>query len=127
MRGAFTQRPDYTPFKAVPNRTSLTDGLKTPPSCGVDTPAAQDPKAAAVPAAKVPADMQQLAAEWDSWKSKQRLTGPHAVPDFANPAQMNHFTWYQTHNWSTPYPGEKKIYAPNDVPGAYIPSSESDG
>ncbi|MGW5432894.1 alkaline phosphatase family protein [Streptomyces sp. NPDC004059] len=127
MRGAFTQRPDYTPFKAVPNRTSLTDGLKTPPSCGVDTPAAQDPKAAAVPAAKVPADMQKLAAEWDSWKSKQRLTGPHAVPDFANPAQMNHFTWYQTHNWSTPYPGEKKIYAPNDVPGAYIPSSESDG
>ncbi|MEV6053673.1 alkaline phosphatase family protein [Streptomyces sp. NPDC052107] len=127
MRGAFTQRPDYTPFKAVPNRTSLTDGLKTPPSCGVDTPAAQDPKAAAVPAAKVPADMQKLAAEWDSWKSKQRLTGSHAVPDFANPAQMNHFTWYQTHNWSTPYPGEKKIYAPNDVPGAYIPSSESDG
>ncbi|MFI6355274.1 alkaline phosphatase family protein [Streptomyces sp. NPDC050743] len=127
MRGAFTQRPDYTPFKAVPNRTSLTDGLKTPPSCGVDTPAAQDPKAAAVPAAKVPADMQKLAAEWDSWKSKQRLTGSHAVPDFANPAQMNHLTWYQTHNWSTPYPGEKKIYAPNDVPGAYIPSSESDG
>ncbi|MEU9476026.1 alkaline phosphatase family protein [Streptomyces sp. NPDC048191] len=127
MRGAFTQRPDDTPFTAVPNRTSLTDGLKTPPSCGVDTPAPQDPKAAAVPAAKVPADMRKLAGEWDAWKSKQHLTGSHAIPDFANPAQMNHFTWYQTHNWKTPYPGEKKIYAPNDVPGAYIPSSESDG
>ncbi|MEV6115219.1 bifunctional YncE family protein/alkaline phosphatase family protein [Streptomyces sp. NPDC052109] len=127
MRGAFSSHPDDTPFTAVPNRTSLTDGLKTPPTCGVDTPAPQDPKAAAVPAAKVPADMQKLAAEWDAWKSKQHLTGSHAVPDFANPAQMNHFTWYQTHNWKTPYPGEKKIYAPNDVPGAYIPSSESDG
>ncbi|MYS88642.1 MULTISPECIES: bifunctional YncE family protein/alkaline phosphatase family protein [Streptomyces] len=127
MQGAFTGHPDYTPFTALPNRTSLTDGLKTPPSCGLDTPAAQDPEAAAVPSAKVPADKKSLAAEWDAWKSKQHLTGTHAIPDYANPAQMNHLTWYQTHNWTRPYPGEKKIYAPNDVPGAYIPSVESDG
>jgi YVTN family beta-propeller protein len=127
MRGAFTQHPNYTPFKALPNRTSLTAGLSTPPACGVDTPAPQDPSAAAVPSAKVPADKQTVAAKWETWKSKQRLTGPGAVPDFANPAQMNHFTWYQTHNWTKPYPGEDKIFAPQDVPGAYIPSSESDG
>jgi hypothetical protein len=76
---------------------------------------------------KVPADKQELVAKWEKWKSHQRLTGIHAVPDFANPEQMNHFTWYETHNWSKPYPGEHKIYAPDDVPGAYIPSSESDG
>ncbi|MDH6622547.1 YVTN family beta-propeller protein [Streptomyces sp. LBL] len=127
MRGAFTPRPVYTPFKALPNRIPLTDGLKTPPACGVDTPARQDPSAAAVPSAKVPADEQALASQWDTWKSKQRLTGPNAVPDYANPAQMNHFTWYQTHGWKKPYPGEDKIFAPKDVPGAYIPSSESDG
>ncbi|MFF2508991.1 alkaline phosphatase family protein [Streptomyces sp. NPDC058067] len=127
MRGAFTKTPDLTPFKALPNRTSLTDGLKTPPSCGVDTPAPQNPGAAAVPSTKVPADKQELAAQWEDWKSHQRLTGPGAVPDYANPAQMNHFTWYQTHEWSKPYPGEKKLYAPKDVPGAYIPSAESDG
>ncbi|MEU5092656.1 hypothetical protein [Streptomyces sp. NPDC021356] len=39
----------------------------------------------------------------------------------------DHLTWYQTHNWARPYPGEKKIYTPKDVPGAYIPSPESDG
>lgn len=127
MRGAFTRHADYTPFKALPNRTSLTDGLKTPPSCGADTPAPQDPGAAPVPAAKVPAGERSLAAQWDTWKSRQRLTGPNAVPDFANPAQMNHYTWYQTHNWAKPYPGESRLYAPQDVPGAYIPSSESDG
>ncbi|AXE84130.1 Phosphoesterase family protein [Streptomyces sp. Go-475] len=127
MRGAFTRHADYTPFRALPNRTSLTDGLKTPPSCGADTPAPQDPGAAPVPAAKVPAGERSLAAQWDTWKSKQRLTGPNAVPDFANPAQMNHYTWYQTHNWAKPYPGESKLYAPQDVPGAYIPSAESDG
>lgn len=127
MHGAFTPTADLTPFKALPNRASLTDGLKTPPPCGTDTPAPQNPRAAAVPSAKVPADKQRLAAAWDAWKAKQRLTGPHAVPDFANPAQMNHFTWYQTHEWKTPYPGESKIYAPQDVPGAAIPSSGSDG
>lgn len=127
MRGAFTRHADFTPFKALPNRTSLTDGLKTPPACGLDTPAPQDPNAAAVPSAKVPADKHALAAKWENWKSKQRLTGPNAIPDFANPAQMNHFTWYQTHEWKKPYPGEDKIFAPDDVPGAYIPSSESDG
>ncbi|MFF9021323.1 alkaline phosphatase family protein [Streptomyces eurythermus] len=126
MRGVFTRHPDYTPFDALPNRVPLTDGLKTPPSCGADIPAAQNPEASAVPAAKVPADKKSLAAEWDAWKAKQRLTGPQAVPDFANPAQMNHLTWYQTHNWARPYPGEKKIHAPNDVPGAYLPSPESD-
>ncbi|MFE2185776.1 alkaline phosphatase family protein [Streptomyces sp. NPDC059455] len=127
MASAFTQKPNFTPFKALLNRTSLTDGVKTPPSCGLDSPAAQSPKAAAVPSASVPADMKNVAAEWDQWKSKQRLTGPNAVPDYAPPAQMNHLTWYETHNWAKPYPGEKKIYAPRDVPGAYIPSAENDG
>ncbi|MGW2593656.1 ABC transporter ATP-binding protein [Streptomyces sp. NPDC001515] len=73
------------------------------------------------------AAMKPLAARWNTWKSRQRLTGPQAVPDFANPAQMNHFTWYETHNWKQPYPGEKKIFAPQDVPGAAIPPPESDG
>lgn len=127
MRGAFTHNADFTPFTALPNRTSLTAGLKTPPACGPDTPAPQNPSAAAAPSAKVPADKQEVAAKWEDWKSQQRLTGPDAKPDFANPAQMNHFTWYQTHEWTKPYPGEDKIFAPEDVPGAYIPSSESDG
>ncbi|MEY9968456.1 YVTN family beta-propeller protein [Streptacidiphilus sp. MAP12-16] len=128
MAAAFTDKPNYTPFSAVPNRTSLTDGLSTPPSCGVDVPAPQDPRAALVPATtKAPAAEQAIAAQWATWKSQQRLTGPNAVPDYANPAQMNHLTWYETHNWKTPYPGETKIYAPNDVPGGYIPSSDTEG
>ncbi|MFD8705022.1 bifunctional YncE family protein/alkaline phosphatase family protein [Kitasatospora sp. NPDC059648] len=128
MATAFTDRPDYTPFTAVPNRTSLTDGLKTPPTCGVDVPGAQDRSAAAAPVtAAPPAAEQGVAAQWDAWKSQQHLTGPNAAPDRANPAQMNHLTWYQTHGWTTPYPGEDEIHAPNDVPGAYIPSAENDG
>jgi YVTN family beta-propeller protein len=127
MAGAFTAHPNYAPFTALPNRTSLTAGVKTAPTCGLDTPAPQDPNAAAVPSVKVPASKRQVAAQWQEWQSHQRLTGPNAKPDFANPSQMNHYTWYQTHNWTTPYPGEDKILAPKDVPGAYIPSAETDG
>jgi hypothetical protein len=127
MRAAFTMNPDNTPFTALPNRTSLTAGLKTLPSCGADVPAAQNPTAAAAPQATVPADQQEVASKWETWKSQQRLTGPNAKADFANPAQMNHFDWYEAHDWTKPYPGEDKIYAPNDVPGAVIPSPENDG
>ena len=63
MSAAFTLRPDYTPFTALPNRTSLTAGLATPPPCGVDTPSAQDPNAAAVPSPTVPADKQPRRGE----------------------------------------------------------------
>jgi len=128
MYGAFSLKPDDAPFTAQPNRTSLTLGVSPQPSCGSDTPAPQDKKAAAAPTSTaVPEAQQDLAAEWKTWASHQRLTGPHAVPDYANPEQMNRYTWYQTHNFAKPYPGDKKVYAPGDVPGAYIPSPDSDG
>ncbi|MGW3156546.1 alkaline phosphatase family protein, partial [Streptomyces sp. NPDC001089] len=39
MSGAFTRKANLEPFDALANRTSLTDGLATPPACGTDTPA----------------------------------------------------------------------------------------
>jgi YVTN family beta-propeller protein len=125
MFSAFTSTPDYTPFNAVPNRTSLTLGLATEPSCGWNTVPAQD--AAAQPSTVVPASERQVAAQWQRWLSQQHLTGPTAVPDYANPEQMNRYTWYATHGWRTPYPGDSKIYAPNQVPGAYLPASDTSG
>ncbi|WP_377273009.1 phosphoesterase [Peterkaempfera sp. SMS 1(5)a] len=127
MAEAFTSKPDYTPFTALPNRTSLTNGLATAPSCGLDVPAPQDPAAAAAPTGVVPTDEKAVAQKWSDWKKQQRLTGPNAVADYANPAQMNHLTWYESHDWKKAYPGEKDIVAPADVPGAFIPSSETDG
>jgi YVTN family beta-propeller protein len=125
MSSAFTKKADNTPFNAVPNRTSLTAGLPTPPTCGADTVAPQF--AATAQSTTVPADKQPVAAQWQKWQGQQRLTGPNATADYANPAQMNHFTWYQTHGWTQPYPGEDKIFTPDQVPGAYLPSAESDG
>ena len=51
--------------------------------------------------------------------------GDGAVPDYASPEQMNRFTWYQAHGWKVPYPGDSKIYAPSQVPGAPLVSPDA--
>jgi hypothetical protein len=131
MYGAFTDKPDYTPYTKVANQIPLTEGLVTPPDCGLDTlgkkgEAAKKLNAAEAKKTEVPDSMKAIAKQWEQWTNHQRLTGNGAVPDYAHPAQMNRFTWYQVHGWKKPYPGDPKIYAPADVPGAAIPGVEGD-
>ena len=123
MFDAFQSRPDDTPFTAKPNRIPLTENIATPPSCGLDSPANGGPSAKAAP---VPVKYVSYAAAWQTWATKQHLTGEHARPDFANPEQMNRYTWYETHHWMLPYPGDPKIYLPGQVPGAALPGSETE-
>ncbi|MGW4804765.1 alkaline phosphatase family protein [Kitasatospora sp. NPDC004272] len=127
MTGAFTSTPDPTPFTALPNRTSLTNGLATAPPCGPDVPAPQNPGATAPATGTVPAAAAATVQKWSDWKQQQRLSGPDAAADLANPAQMNHLTWYEAHDWQTPYPGEQAVLDPADVPGALLPAAEGDG
>jgi hypothetical protein len=115
----------------VPNQVPLTEGVATAPACGLDTPGQSSTStptmakaAAAAQRIVVPANEKTTAAAWQTWIGKQRTTGNGAIPDYANPEQMNRYTWYQTHNWKVPYPGDSKIYLPSKVPGAYIPSSD---
>ena len=130
MYDAFTNTPNNKPFTAVPNQIPLTEGIATPPSCGLDTlglsgSAATKLAAQAASKATVPTAEQAVAAQWAAWAQTQHLTGNGAVPDYADPEQMNRYTWYQAHQWAKPYPGDTKIYAPAQVPGAYIPSTDS--
>jgi YVTN family beta-propeller protein len=120
MFDAFRARPDDTPFDAVPNRIPLTENVNPAPACGPDTPAGA-PAAPTVAPADAP-----LAAAWGEWAQKQHFTGRQARADYAHPEQMNRYTWYQTHHWSVPYPGDPKVYRPDQVPGAYLPSAEAD-
>jgi hypothetical protein len=111
---------------------SLTESIKTAPDCGLDTPGTSTSTSTTgtvtgtvPPEPTVVADTQATAAAWKAWLSQQKTTGNGALPDYANPEQMNRYTWYVTHDWKVPYPGDSTIYAPSDVPGAYIPSPDS--
>jgi YVTN family beta-propeller protein len=130
MNGAFTGKPDYTPFAAVPNRVPLTEGVVIPPSCGVDTLGLTGAKAQALKTQEaqktaVPADQKATAEAWQTWLAKQHASGNGARPDVAHPEQMNRYTWYQTHHWKVPYPGDSTIYGPSQVPGGEIPNSDA--
>jgi YVTN family beta-propeller protein len=130
MYDAFTNKPNYTPFNAVPNQIPLTEAITTAPSCGLDTLGRTGAAATALNKAEaaktaVPANEQATAAAWQAWIANQHTTGNGAVPDYANPEQMNRYTWYQAHGWKVPYPGDSKIYAPNQVPGGTLPSSDN--
>ena len=131
MYGAFRSTPDLTPFDAVPNQVPLTEGVVTAPSCGLDTlgrsgAAARRVTAAAQDRSTVPADMVAVAKAWERWRARQHFTGESAVPDLAHPQQMNRWTWYQTHQWSEPYPGDSRIYRPSEVPGGYLPGADTE-
>jgi YVTN family beta-propeller protein len=127
MYGAFTNKPDFTPFSAVPNQVSLTEGVADTPTCGADVPGQGSARSAgsATKQVAVPANELATAAAWQSWLGKQHTTGKTAQADFANPAQMNRYTWNQTHDWKVPYPGDPGIYLPGMVPGAFIPSPDT--
>jgi hypothetical protein len=149
MYGAFTNTPDLTPFSAVPNQVPLTEGVATAPAGGPDTPgqgattaappSTATPASTAIPPSTVtpppttatqppavPAGEVATAAAWKAWLSRQHTTGNGAIADYANPEQMNRYTWYQTHDWKVPYPGDPRIYLPSKVPGAFIPSADTD-
>jgi len=121
MYDAFQRTPDLTPYDARPNRVSLTEQIATPPACGLDEPTGPQ---AVPPAPGVPATYVSHSLAWEKWSTKQRLTGRRAQPDFANPELFNRWTWYQTHHWDLPYPGDPKIYLPHEVPGAALPGPE---
>ena len=90
MSRAFPPHADFTPYNAVPNQVALTDGLKTMPECGADVPAQPAQTTTAVPA-----DKQQLAAQWADWKAQQQANGTADKVDAFNPAQLNHLGWYE--------------------------------
>ena len=130
MYDAFTNRPDYTPFNAVPNQIPLTEDIGTAPACGLDTlgltgAAAKALEKAEIQKTTVPANERATAAAWKGWIAQQHTMGNGAFPDFANPEQMNRYTWYQAHDWKVPYPGDSKIYTLSQVPGAYLPSLDT--
>lgn len=131
MFDAFQSKPDTTPYNAVRNQVPLTEGVETPPECGLDTlgtkgAEAKKVNAAAAARTTVPASKKGIAKVWAKWSENQHFTGSRARPDYAAPEQMNRWIWYQDHNWSKPYPGDSKIYTPKTVPGGAIPSAADD-
>lgn len=123
MYGAFTGRPDFSPYNVQPNQIPLTLGAPGYPSTLTSPPyATTAAKKAFRVQGLVPKSMRRVYAAWVAWSRHQVFNGPRAHQDTEKPALMNRVEWYSAHNWSVAYPGDPKIYLPNQVPGRNLPA-----
>jgi YVTN family beta-propeller protein len=116
MYGAFTETPNFEPYTAVPNEIPLTLGV-------AGSAATAAAKSGGPVQGAVPASMQGVHNAWMSWKQHQSFLGRNALPDSAKPVLLNRFDWYSAHDWKVAYPGDPKIYLPDEVPGGNLPAA----
>jgi YVTN family beta-propeller protein len=116
MYGAFTEHPNFSSYSAAPNQIPLTLGVPGFPTTAVA--ASGGPVQGAVPDS-----MQAVSKAWTKWKSHQRFHGLDGRPDSAKPLLLDRFDWYSAHDWKRAYPGDPKIYKPEEVPGGKLPAA----
>jgi hypothetical protein len=121
MYGAFTQHPNNTPYNLQPNIIPLNLGAPGGPTSVSASAAAERPAARSQVA--VPANMRSVYNAWQAWSEQQAAQHHFDGPDRINPELLNRFDWYAAHNWRIAYPGDPKIYLPNQVPGRNLPAA----
>jgi len=90
MRTAFTDSPDMTPYKAVPNEVPLDE---------------MNPASSA----------SRIERAWQQASRKMFSAWP-PVPDAPDPNLLNRAIWYATNGFHVPYPGDGRVLWPADVP-----------
>jgi YVTN family beta-propeller protein len=119
MYGAFTQHPNYAPYTVLANQIPLNLGAPGGPT----TLGGSATRPAVRPQGAVPANMRSVYKAWQAWSRQQVAEHHFDGPDRVNPQLMNRFDWYSAHDWRVAYPGDPKIYEPNQVPGRNLPAA----
>jgi YVTN family beta-propeller protein len=115
MTDAFTSTPNVKPYSAQPNQIPLTYGLTTTTSSATAVTGSSPDSATAA-----------IQKQWQVWSAHQQFGGAKPAEDASNPAQLNRLDWYASTGWSKPYPGDRAILGPYQVPGWDRPPVETD-
>ena len=68
--------------------------------------------------------MRSVYDAWMAWQKQQAAdNGSMSRADREKPVLLNRFDWYSAHNWQVAYPGDPKIYRPDQVPGRNLPAA----
>jgi hypothetical protein len=90
MTALFTDKPDLTPFKVLPNQIPLTQITPTETA------------------------LNGLARDWARASAHMFVTGFHPDADeYSN--LINHANWYSTKGFSQSYPGETRVLKPSEL------------
>jgi YVTN family beta-propeller protein len=125
MYGAFTKHPNNAAYNVQPTQIPLNLGAPGGPTTLTSAPAGANPaeRKAFAPQGVVPANMRSVYAAWQAWGKQQVAQHHFDGPDRVNPQLINRFNWYASHDWRVAYPGDPKIYRPNEVPGRNLPAA----
>jgi hypothetical protein len=123
MYSAFTDTPNFAPFDVQPNQVPLTLGAPGYPSTFTAPAGASREKANIKSGGGVPANMIGVYRAWLQWEKQQAARGRFSHADAVNPLQLNRFDWYSAHDWKVAYPGDSRIYLPDQVPGYRLPAA----
>jgi YVTN family beta-propeller protein len=123
MYSAFASKPNFAPYDLVANQIPLTLGAPGYPSTLKASDVHAPTGSAAAAQGQVPANMRSVYGAWQAWIARQGAAHRFDGPDRVNTEQLNRFDWYSAHNWSVAYPGDPKIYLPNQVPGRNLPGA----
>jgi YVTN family beta-propeller protein len=129
MYSAFQATPNFTPYDLVPNIVPLDLGPTS--STATFTPSTTqtalikkaDPDASVTTEGAIANGMTSVADAWRSWMKQQASRGHFSGPDRVNADQLNRYDWYSAHDWKVAYPGDPKIYLPDQVPGRKLPAA----
>jgi YVTN family beta-propeller protein len=131
MYSAFTDQPNFAPYDVQPNQIPLTLGAPGYPSTLTTPLVSTTDTSAQASAARsdfqvqgvIPANMKRVYGAWQAWLAAQAAKGHFSGPDRVNSEQLNRYDWYSAHDWKVAYPGDPKIYAPDQVPGRKLPAA----
>jgi YVTN family beta-propeller protein len=129
MYSAFTDQPDFAPYNLVQNIIPLNLGAPggpttfTPSATQANAITKADPKATVSSEGFIPSSARGIYDAWKSWLAQQGAKGRFNGPDHVNAAQLNRYDWYSAHDWKIAYPGDPKIYLPDQVPGRKLPAA----
>jgi hypothetical protein len=129
MSTAFVDDPPakyFEPWTHVANGVPLNTGVT------------QTPTQTAIPAATVAVTVkpQTIVAESPAvkalrvgWMKKKAelFAGKYQKPDSEDPDTVNHMIWYETTNYTRPFPGEKKVRPASDFKKAAPTKDDDDG
>jgi hypothetical protein len=118
MYSAFTDKPNFAPYSVLPNQIPLTLGA---PGYASTMATSADRKLSLM--GTVPASERKVYEAWVAWSKRQHFSGRHARQDYAKPVLLNRLDWYSAHNWTLAYPGDRKIFAPDQVPNRNLPAA----
>ena len=112
MYGAFTEKPNFEPYTALPNQIPLTLGVAGFPSTATTTHATA-PKTAdrACRGRGAGLDAECLQGLDELEAASSASSGMDGMPDSAKPELLNRFDWYSAHDWKRGVPGR-----PEDLP-----------